>query len=110
MADGVEYWDTIYERPFVGKENVRAYFAKAAAVLGPSVRFVVDGLAPAEDGSAVGVKVRRGGGSSFFSFFFLSSFDSFLTLFRASVRGERRRQRRIVDAANRSCFRGSFRD
>lgn len=56
MAPDVEYWDTIYEKPFMGKENVREYFAKAARVLGPAVKFVVDGLSPAEDGSAVGVK------------------------------------------------------
>ena len=56
MAPDVEYWDTIYEKPFIGKENVREYFAKAARVLGPAVKFVVDGLSPAEDGSAVGVK------------------------------------------------------
>ena len=56
MAADVEYWDTIYEEPFAGKESVREYFAKAARVLGPAVRFVVDGLSPAEDGSAVGVK------------------------------------------------------
>ena len=56
LAPTVSYWDTIYATPFEGRPAVRAYLAKASAVLGPSVAFVVDAVAPSPDGAAVGVK------------------------------------------------------
>lgn len=57
IADDCEYQDLIYQDPFRGKAEIRAYFEKIGAIIPDDVRFVVEDITGgADDDRRVGVR------------------------------------------------------